>query len=389
MIKSASRTNGVRRRHLPRSVVAWLPAVACLFVVGPTILHAQATATPPTTAPAERAPTPSARELAVEALKLFDAAQYTKAYQLAQQALSVRPDQPEALLVTGLILIHSGRNREAIEPLAQYNKSDVGRNDYRGYEALGDLYMRSSAHRMAHDQFFIAVSKAPITVGDKPTRALIRMKLAQALVGMGRFDDAIKNAEDASQSAPRSATVLWDLARIYSRAEQDEKAVPLMESAARLAREELFSAQFKQSLADDLQVVREKLTLLSDVHKAIVTSRRNLIQKDRSVDPEKYLALARAMSEQAEISRLQSLNDAMIVCVEVMRAAPKSVDAVILLAELQRQSGMTAAATRTYQMALQLAPNDTRILDALRAIGAPTTLPTTAPTTVPATVRNQ
>ncbi|MFO0973736.1 MAG: tetratricopeptide repeat protein [Phycisphaerae bacterium] len=289
------------------------------------------------------------------AVNAWDREDYESAKRLMDNALLMNPTQPEATLVLGLFLIKTNRPREAFEPLDRYLKTTAGKNDYRGYEALGDLALRSNYAQWAIRNFKQALDKAPAKTGK--VRADIQMKYAQALGMGGQFTEAVAMANEAITGLPRSAEYQWELARIQMRASKDDDALRAIEASARLSREQF--VEFAAVRVPEIVPVQKKLGLLKDVLDAAVTIREQAVQKGKGDPATAGLALGRARVDQAKNEYNIKIAAAVAILMASAKIDPKNAEIWAELAKNELDLGLRANAMADATAALAINPNNT------------------------------
>jgi Tfp pilus assembly protein PilF len=318
-------------------------------------------APPPATdhgVPAEMARNPV--WLADEALKAFENDEYRRAYQLALMALQVRPDQPYALLVKGKILIADNRHREAMEPLNAYVKTPEGRNDYRGFEALGDVFLRSSKHWLAAQMYSNALPKSPVKVKEDFVRARVQVKLSQALAGRGLFREAIDAARGAVLADPNASEFQWNLASVLLKSGNAEEAIEAMNKAIELIKSDMAFLYSRLEVSIDPKAEEElikNLGSLSHVLDAMVRAHQSAVSLASEPAPARLVALAESVAEQADIERRLRLYGSMKLMEQVVTREPTNAEWRVRLAKYQLASGFRAAAVANIEEALKIDAN--------------------------------
>ncbi len=329
--------------------------------------------TPP--APAEaREPTP--RELGIQALQLYRMKDYRPAIRTAQKALEARPDQAEANLVMGAILALDNRGREAFPYLDRYTKSEAGRNDYQGYEILGDLFLKSNHNRMARDRFAEALARAPARERDEPIKARVQIKLAEALSGLAQHEQAIETARQAIADVPDSADYHWQLARIMARADRVPDAIVEMETAIRLLNADVQREFTKAQHDPEAEGALSKLQLTNEVYDMLQRTMLLAISRNPPDTADLYANVSRTLGEQANVERQIKLHEALAAAREAVKTNSKSPALWLNQAEREFAVGMGAAARKSLDEVFKLDPANAgakRLLAQIEPNARPTT----------------
>lgn len=331
----------------------------------------------PTTAPAAAL---SPAELGRMAIELFRQNRTDEAYQAAEAALAKLPGQPQALLAKGEVLYSLKSYREALTPLSQYCSTPDGKADYRGFELLGDLYLRSNQNRLAMNFLDAALKNVPQRGVDRTIAPGIQIKLAKAQAELGMVKDAISNATEAVNIVPGTAQYHWDFANIYIKARDADNALAEMEKAVKLLDGEL-KELYEKVLTDPNEAgILDRVKLQGEIYEKIVRMQSIKLVEAKSAKAPLYIAIARSLARQAEVERLIRLYDSVRVLTNAAREDAKSVDLWLELADAQFRVGMRAAARSSTMKAAELDPTNPRVAALRKQLGdtGPLT-PTTAP----------
>jgi tetratricopeptide (TPR) repeat protein len=247
-----------------------------------------------------------------------------------QVALSLAPDDPEVHLGLGDLLRRSGKEEEAA---ARYRKAvelapDLG----EGWLRLGELAQAKGQH---------AKALGLLERAEKRVRsAASAMLRAEALEGMGRFDEAVASARTALAREPAAASYLL-LGRLLAARPEDalrREAVTLLTHAAALAPE---SRDAYRELGLACRTIGE--------HRAAVRALRAHLRLDpgavRSYPPlaQSYRELQRPDLAAAVLRVYRSLEAAEMRSAQaeyVLAARERSPDARLELARTYAQHGM-------------------------------------------------
>lgn len=384
-----SRFGSVSARCVLGRAAAIVVAVMCLASrsaaqspAAATTQPAASTEEPAATRPAGKHPTemtgPERARLALElgqrALVAFESGNFAQANRFAEEALQLRQDQPEAMLVYAMLFNATGQTRDALPLLERYIKSDTGRNDFRGYEIIGDIFAKSNQAHIAARHYNTALRWAPSAGGKRNVKAEIQMKLAEAQSQLGRNKDAVEKAEEAAGMLGRSATLQWGLAKIYRRAGREADADKAMDSALKLLRDEL--ATLLQQAAPDTGELARKLAIMQEIHQTRVriltaAAERPTPGTERSAAEAAAarVALARATAEQGDNERDVKLLKCVALLQEATTIEPNNAAYYVDLADYEVVLGMRAAAAAHLQKALELDPSSSAARERLSLLG--------------------
>ncbi|MBN2561856.1 MAG: hypothetical protein JXQ75_13095 [Phycisphaerae bacterium] len=262
------------------------------------------------------------------ALEMIDTGDLNEALALVRRAKMLKPTVPKIKLAEGLLSIERGQHLEAMRQLEEYNKTDVGRNDYRGYAAIGTIYKDSHMDRQAAPVLEKAKSLAPLEENGKPVRAEIAIGLATVYNNLGRKDQAIEAAKEAKRWAPVDPKIQLRLGQVAFRTQDFDTAAKAAERAIEL-------------LMADLQVdplKKETYQLLGSSYQLM----RNRWQREIAADPDDglpYFKLAVTMREVSEVSRRIVLLDARESILQALTKEPENHEYMIFAARVEVELG--------------------------------------------------
>lgn len=338
--------------------------------------------TPPTTTGPDQPPrlTPAQRSQLADAygaraLAAYDADKFPEANKLAEDAMRLREDQPEAALVIGLLYKRTGRPRDALPLFEKYIKhpSERGKNDWRGYEAAGDIFMMSNQPSLAANYYRLALPKAPPQpVGTRNVKSEIQLKLAEALAGFGKGKEALELVSVARVGLARNAELQVRMARILFAAKENEDAMSALDGATQVVIAEIEPVVRSEKV--DASELHTKLMLLDEVHRMRM---KHLEERFAQAKPEERaeirLLVAKAYADSGENDRNLKLARAMATLQLGMQENPKRADLLVELAGYQQAFGLRAAAISTLRDALVVDPNNAKARELLARLGAPAT----------------
>lgn len=370
---------------------SWLFATGAEAQVPPPIpkpVTSAPTGTPPATTGPDQTTrlTPAQRSqladsLGARAVAAYDADKLQEANKFAEDAMRLRDDQPEAALVIGLLYKRTGRPRDALPLFEKYIKhpSERGKNDWRGYEAAGDIFMMSNQASLAANYYRLALPKAPPQpVGTRNVKSEIQLKLAEALAGYGKGKEALELVSSAKAGLAQNAQLQVRMARILFAAKQDDDAMSALDGATRVAIAEI--EPLVRSETVDASDLHNRLTLLEEIHKMRM---KHLEERFAQAKPEERaeirLLVAKAYADSGENDRNLKLSRAMATLQLGIQENPKRADMLVELSGYQQAFGLRAAAIASLRKALAVDPNNSKARDLLARMGAPATTQSAAP----------
>lgn len=180
---------------------------------------------------------PDPEALIEKAIDQVEAGDLEAGNDLARRAHAIAPTMDKLKLAEGLILFSMGKGTESIRRLQDYNLTEDGKKDYRGYAAIGRIYMESNTYRMARRSLERAVLLADERKNGKPIRAQILMDLATVERRLNNREKAAEHARAAAESAPNDPDIQFRYAQTLSSnnsADDYQAAVAAAERAIRL-----------------------------------------------------------------------------------------------------------------------------------------------------------
>jgi len=296
-------------------------------------------------------------EMLNRALDKIETGDFSEARGLIENVRRLDPTLPRLRLAVGLMLIEEGRHYEALPVLSEYNTTDEGKLDYRGFGAAGELYHKSKAYRQAVIPLERAKDLAPIEKDGEPVRAKIAIRLAETLNMLKRHAEALAAAKEAASLAPNDPAVLLGLAKISRDNNDIAGALDSLDRALNLISDQLRVDPFNRQ---KLGTRREVLELQRDLYKFQVIS-----------NPSDGLAiynLARSRRRLAEAERDIGVFEAMELTKQAILTDPRKFEWQVYAAELEVAMGAEQDARERLQKVLQENPGNpdaSRLLDQL------------------------
>jgi len=303
----------------------------------------------------------SPEQLIEEALKKIDAgddASLQEAGQLIRKARILKPTMDKIKLAEGLLAIGAKRQVEAIARLEEYNKSEEGRNDYRGFHAVGNVYKNSLMYRQAAPALEKAKSLAPVEVDGKQLRADIAIDLSFVYFQLKRKEESLRAAQEAEQLAPKDPKIQLRLGQVAVNTEEQDLAA---RSAAKAV--ELLRAAIQ---ADPLK--RENYSLLQNAYQLQgALHQRQLVAQPKDGGP--YFQLARIIRAMADNGRRMQMLDARDTLLQALTREPTNAEYLLFAARLEVELGARDEAQERLEQLLQESPDHEeakKLLETLR-----------------------
>ena len=257
---------------------------------------------------------------------------FDQASQNVQTIQEREPLNPWLLYLRGRAYSLTGKPADAAEELRQFVQTREGRNEWRAYRSLGDLFS-DNFPRLARSHY----QKALALKAGVPE---ILMGLSKCYLKFGEMDEAIRFAREAIDADRRTKPeYVSHLALLLQDAEQWDEALREAESAVQLARKRV---EEKPGLRGPVRELDVHYGLLLD----ILQSR---ISRADTGDVQDYIRLAEYGRAQAEIIRTLALHDILLLIERRMDAvegnrSPQLLEPYgVLLAEVGRTDDAIAA----------------------------------------------
>lgn len=307
------------------------------------------------------------------------AKRYTIAEQLLQEAAGVDPGNPQVCFLLAQTFAATEREPLAIEMYRRYLKTE--QNDYRGYLAVGKLYLSSKYYRQA--------------IGSLRRAESLNSQDSETLATLAKAYRAVKDYSQAEEVAARPVRSL----ELLLQSDANLSSVPdaamdyyvtyagilldadKLDEAERQARRGIEVCRRKLQLApDDLQLLYGMVHL--DQTLSLVVQKR--LSRD-SKNGALLASHARLMVELAELNEAIDLHLAADTWAEAAQYAPDDLNTLQELATVQYKVKRMSAAAETCRKILKLKPDDAFAKSLLTQIGPATTrgAAATQPTTQP------
>lgn len=294
-----------------------------------------------------------------DAIKKIDEGNFTEATKLFETARRIRPDLIRLKLVQGLVLIETGRAVEAITKLEEFNKSADAGNEYRGFAAIGRIYLASRMFRQAVRPLERAKDYAPIEANGRFIRAEILIDLATAHQRLSRMKDALKYADEAANLAPNDPAIQLKLGRMHKESQDYVAALRAVDRAVTLIRGQLRTDPFKPERNAELK-------MCNDLRVEVLQAQR----AGNPDDPEIYHQLAVEMAAQADAERRIKLLTAREYALEALNKNPRLTACRIFLARIEWALGGSQDALDRLKKVLEEDPSNAEAAQLRREIEA-------------------
>ncbi|MFH1416913.1 MAG: hypothetical protein ABII12_01310 [Planctomycetota bacterium] len=336
-------------RHSPVVSLAIAVWVSMVGSAGIAIAQAPGVGRPP----ADETP----EQMAEEALTAIETGDLERAAFLIQRTRLIEPTLEKLDLAEGLFLVEKQQFPEALQKLAQYNKSESGQHDHRGFAMVGKIYSESRGYRSAIRPLEKAKDLAPFEEKGKAVRAQITIDLAVAYLGLNRTKQALDIAKEAETLAPNDADIQYRLAQIVAGA----KDYPAAQKHVRRA-VNLLLAKTREDPFD-----KEAHTTLQACYRMLVY----LLRLDLEPPPENgepYHAIAVLSREAAEVDRRASLLSAREFSLLAIEKDPTKYEWQVFVAGVEAELGGIEQAKERLGHILQNAPDNVEAAGLLSAL---------------------
>ncbi len=287
------------------------------------------------------------------AIRKLDSQDLREAERLINDVMLEKPTLMRLKLARGLFFKATpGRASEAIDELDQYNSSPEARSEWRGFAAIGDIYIKSRMYSSALGPLQRAAELAPLKEDGRNIRAEVLLNLAMANVGMQNFKAAVKIAKDAQAAAPTDGDVQLRLAEIAATANDYESSVAAVDQAVLL---------YKSDIRDDAfnRAAHEKLRQCYNVAASLYDYQRRL-------DPENaepYYRSGKLMLQIADVNRRMSALEALRLVGQAVERSPKNIEMRITIIELEYSLGGIKDSEAMIEKILELDENNAAALE--------------------------
>ncbi len=168
-------------------------------------------------------------------LALLDAKRFDEAHASLEQAIALKPDEPNILAALGRSYDGKGETSSAVTSFKR--AIDINPEMFESYNDLGTVYFKNKDYALAEANFAAALRL-------KPEASASRFNLGLCYARQGRYSDATRELERVVQATSDDALALYELGLSYERTGRASDAVRAFQTAGKLAK--------SQELADRL-----------------------------------------------------------------------------------------------------------------------------------------
>jgi len=169
------------------------------------------------------------------ALALLEVNRFDEAHASLEQAIALKPDEPNVLAAMGRSLDGMGDTNGAVKSFKR--AIEMNPEMFESRNDLGAVYFKNKDYGLAEASFGAALRL-------KPEASASRFNLGLCLARQGRYSDAIQELERVIQATPDDPLALYELGLCYERTGRQGDAARVFQNAGKLAK--------SQELADRL-----------------------------------------------------------------------------------------------------------------------------------------
>lgn len=286
-----------------------------------------------------------------EAINKIDMGDFVEARRLLQYAASLKPTMNSLKLGMGLFNVASNQGAEAISVLGTYNATDEGKRDYRGFAAIGKVYLDARMLRQAVSPLRQARSLADAEKDGKPLRAGITIELASVYAKLRDSKKAIELIKEVRAAARDDAEIQLRISEIATTANDTGLAKQAANRAIEL---------FKGRIVDDA-FNAEAYTAMKRAFEVL----GNLVAFNISNDPENgenYHQSAGVLRETAELDRRIGFLSAREMVLRAIEQDPKNSQWQLSAVRLEMELGGLAEAGARLATVLEYEPSNAEAL---------------------------
>jgi len=272
------------------------------------------------------------------AIQLFHLKKYAEALPICNELLRLQPEEAEAHRTLGLCLRYLGRQEEAITAFDEALKRDKDnhRAMYNKAESLKSLKQWEAA--------LLCYEQAHRTGQYEPSSHELAQR-AICLAELGRINEAIRLFEDAICKDPNSSTAYHNLGLTFAKADRHDRALECYEMALKFKPD--FRAAWLEKARCLMSLKKYKAAGEALGQATEFRPSDELGRANRAGDPESYLANLVHASELSE---------------ELLEAAPKVAEVLLVCAKLKYSTGWNWDAADLCSKLLQEQPRNVEVL---------------------------
>ena len=301
-----------------------------------------------------------------EAIKMIDMGDLTEARRLLQYAASLKPTMNILKLGQGLFYVAGNQGVEAISTLAAYNTSDEGKRDYRGFAAIGKVYLNARMLRQAVSPLRQARDLADAEKDGKPLRAGITIDLASAYAKLRDSKKAIELIKEAQAAARDDGEIQLQISEIATIANDAELANKAANRAIELLKGKIIDDAFN---AEAHTMMKRAFGVLGN----LLVAKINDTPSD-SNDPkngENYHQYAGVLRETAELDRRIGLLGAREIALRAIEQDPKNSQWQLSAVRLEMELGGLTEAGARLNTILEYEPSNAEALRLKQRVETP------------------
>ena len=247
-----------------------------------------------------------------------------------EQALKLRPNYPEALILKASALVKLGKQQEGVAMAAKSLSYDPDNPNLNA--GAGGVYMDAGLYETALTCFVKALKP-------NPTNSSLNYNLANCLMALGRDDDAEQHFKTAIESRPTDIDVLNNLGALVRRNGRVDEAIAWFQRALELAPN---SHQTHNNIGIAYMMQGKTEDALRHLREAV------------RIEPQSYEArinLCRTLAQAGQT------DEAITLCESLLKEKP---DAQLYnnLGALYGQKGQLENSETAFHAALQIDPNN-------------------------------
>lgn len=172
-------------------------------------------------------------------LALLDAKRFDEAHASLEQAIALKPDEPNVLAALGRSYDGKGETSSAVTSFKR--AIDINPEMFESYNDLGTVYFKNKDYVLAEANFAAALRL-------KPEASASRFNLGLCYARQGRYSDATRELERVVQATPADAEALYELGLSYERTGRTGDAVRVFQTAGKLAKSQELGDRLAEGL---------------------------------------------------------------------------------------------------------------------------------------------
>ena len=251
-----------------------------------------------------------------------------------------QPENPWLLYISGCILSWTGRQGDAVDLLQRFVETREGRNEWRAYRLLGDLFV-TEFPRLAQGYY----RNAHALKRDEPA---VLFGLSRCAAKIGQYQDATRYAEQAVEAGGRADLVhLTHLARVLMAQRRWGEARTEAAEALRLAEQ---AARDRAGQRNPLFALDQQYQLIIEVIGGLINDTPDVVQH--------YLDAAAYIQARGQNVAKLNLHEALQVLEQAVNRNPDNAPPKLIeeYARILAEVGRTDEAIAQFEKLLVIAP---------------------------------